>query len=116
MKKLVLFMAITVASLTVLYAGEFKPYEIKADIPYYSDEYTTSNGVSELGEEKNFEEIYQYYNYYEAFFDSNKRIVIFNAYERGDIEFSETYYYDGDGGPIKKMVKNSDGEESVIDF
>lgn len=116
MKKLVLSVVITVLSSAVLFAGQFEPYEIKADIPYYSDEYTSNNGLSELGEEKNYEEVYQYYNYYEAIFDANKRMVIFNAYERGDIDFSETYYYDGDGRPVKKVVKKSDGSESVVNF
>lgn len=109
-------MAIILASPAVLCAGEFKPYEIKAGIPYYSDEYTTNNGLSELGEEKNYEEVYQNYNYYEAIFDSQGHIVIFNAYERGVIEFSETYYYDRGGRLVKKEVKNSDGSKLVVDF
>ncbi len=116
MKIPVLSMAVMLASTTVLFAGQFEPYEMKADIPYYSDEYASNNGLSELGEEKNYEEVYQYYNYYEAIFDANKRMVIFNAYERGDIDFSETYYYDGDGRPVKKVVKKSDGSESVVNF
>lgn len=116
MKTLVLSIAIVLATPTVLLAGKFEPYEIKADIPYYSDEYTTNNGVSELGEEKNYEEVYQNYNYYEAIFDSEKRMVVFNAYERGDIEFSESYHYDDEGRLIKKVVKNSDGSETVVNF
>jgi len=116
MKKLLLLIVIILASPTLIYAGQFQPYEIKAGVSYYSDEYTTHNGISELGEEKNYEEVYQYYNYYEAIFDSQERILIFNAYEKGKIEFSETYYYDGDGRPVKKVVKTPDGSESVIDF
>lgn len=109
-------MAIIVASPTELHAGEFNPYEIKAGVPYYSDEYTVNNGVSELGEEKNYEEIYQYYNYYEAIFDSEKRIVTFKAYERGNVEFSESYHYDDEGRLTKKMITNADGSEKVVDF
>jgi hypothetical protein len=116
MIKLVLSIVFNVITSTLLFAGQFEPYEIKAGVPYYSDEYTTNNGLSELGEEKNYEEVYQYYNYYEAIFDENKRMVIFSAYERGDIDFSETYYYDGDGRPVKKVVKKSDGSGSVVKF
>jgi hypothetical protein len=120
MNKPVLSIAITLimilASPTVLYAGKFQPYEIKAGVSYYSDEYTTHDDISELGEERNFEEVYQNYNYYEAIFDSQERIVIFNAYEKGTIVFSESYSYDSDGHPIRKVVKNPDGSTSVLEF
>jgi len=116
MKKLFLFMLIILALPVMLCAGQFAPYKIKAGISYYSDEYMTIKGLSELGEEKNYEEVYQNYNYYEAVFDSQERIVIFKAYKRGVIEFSETYYYGSDGHPTKKIIKNSDGSESVVDL
>ena len=120
MHKPVLSIAITLvmilASPTVFCAGEFQPYKITAGVSYYSDEYTTREDISELGEEKNYEEVYQNYNYYEAVFDTQERIVIFNAYEKGIIKLSETYSYDGDGHLIKKVVKNPDGSESVVDF
>ena len=116
MKKLVVSFIIILVSPAVLLAGKFEPYEIKPGIPYYSDEYTDNNGVSELGEEKNFEEVWQNYNYYEAFFDADRRLITFNAYERGAIDFSESYHYDSEGRLIKKVVKNSDGSETVVDF
>ena len=116
MKELVLFMVIALASRAALCADPFEPYEIKPGVSYYSDEYTTTNGLSELGEEKNYEEVYQHYNYYEAVFDSQQRVVIFNAYKQGVIEFSESYYYDPGGRLAKKAVKNSDGSESVVNF
>ena len=114
MNKLILFIAIILSSPAMLYAGDFQPYKIKAGFSYYSDEYTTSNGLSALGEEKNFEEIYQYYNYYEAVFDSQERIVTFKAYERGAVDFSESYFYDDDGRLVKKEVEKSDGSKSVV--
>ncbi len=120
MKKLVLLiimaLVILLSSPAVFSADQFQPYEIKAGMSYYSDEYTTHNDISALGEEKNIEEVYQNYNYYEAIFDDQERIVIFNAYEKGLIEFSETYSYDGDGRLVKKVVNNPDGSESVIVF
>jgi len=116
MKKIVLFIAMILVSPIVFGADQFQPYEIKAGISYYSNEYSSHEGISELGEEKNYEEVYQNYNYYEAIFDSQERIVTFNAYEKGSIEFFEIYYYKGDGPPVRKVVKNSDGTESVIEF
>ncbi len=115
-KKIILFIAIILASPVVFCADEFNPYEIKAGISYYSNEYSTENGISELGEEKNLEEVYQNYNYYEAIFDAQERIVTFNAYKQGAIEFSETYYYDKDGRPEKKLIKQADGSTSVEAF
>lgn len=100
----------------MLVAGEFRPYEIKAGVSYYSDEFFVTDGISELGEEKNFEEVYQYYNYYEAIFDGAERIVTFKAYKQGALDFSEIYFYDNAGNPEKKIVVNSDGAETVINF
>ena len=116
MKKLVLSIIIILASPAVVLAGKFQPYEIKPGVPYYSDEYTDNNGVSELGEAQTLEEVFQNYNYYEAVFDEDKRMINFKAYERGAIQFSESYHYDGEGRLIKKVVKNSDGSETVVDF
>ena len=116
MQKFILSICMMLATPGVLCAGEFEPYEIKAGMSHYSDEYSSSNGLSELGEEKNFEEVYQYYNYYEAVFDSQERIVIFKAYKQGVVEFSETYSYDTDGSLIEKEIKNSDGSISLVTF
>ena len=116
MKKLALSLAVMLAAPTALCAGQFEPYKIKPGISYYSDDYTTNGGVSELGEEKNYEEVYQNYNYYEAIFDSQERVVIFNAYERGVIEFSESYHYDNQGRLVKKVVKSADGSETIVNF
>lgn len=96
--------------------GRFQPYEIKAGISYYSDEYSTHDGVSALGDEKNFEEVWQNYNYYEAVFDTQERIVVFKAYERGTLQFSEEYSYDGDERPVSKVITQSDGSTSTVEF
>ena len=116
MRKLALILALVLASPAVIFAGEFEPYEITAGISYYSNEYSTNNGISELGEEKNYEEVYQNYNYYEGVFDSQERIVVFKAYKQGVIEFSETYFYGDDGEPEKKVIEKPDGSTSVVAF
>ena len=112
-KKIALLIAMILATPVAICAGEFKPYEIKAGVSYYSNEYSSDNGLSKLGEEKNLEEVYQNYNYYEAIFDAQERIVTFNAYKQGAIEFSESYYYAEDGQPEKKLIKKADGSTSV---
>ena len=93
-----------------------KPERIKPGIPYYSDKYETIDGRYELGEEKNLEEVYKNYNYYEAVYDKKGRVVIFNAFKKGMIEFSEVYYYDGGNRPVKKEVTNSAGKKRVINL
>jgi len=116
MTKFVLSLLLVLASPAAFSSGKFQPYEIKPGVSYYSDEFTMQNGVAELGEEKNFEEVYQFYNYYEAVFDPEGRIVTFKAYKQGALEFSETYFYDDTGNPAKKTVRNSDGKETVMHF
>jgi hypothetical protein len=116
MRKIILAVVIILVSPAVFCADKFQPYKIKAGVSYYSNEYSTEEGVSELGEEKNLEEVYQNYNYYEAIFDAQERIVTFNAYKQGAIEFSETYSYDKQGRPEKKLIKQADGSTSVETF
>ena len=116
MTKIVLSLLLILVSSAAFSSEKFQPYEIKPGVSYYSDEFTMQNGVAELGEEKNFEEVYQFYNYYEAVFDTDERIVTFKAYLRGDLEFSESYFYDDGGNPAKKIVRDSEGTESVVIF
>ncbi len=97
--------------------GEFKPYKIRPGISFYSNEHSVQNGISQLGEEKNFEEVYQNYNYYEAVFDAQERMVIFKAYKQGSIVFSENYVYEGeDKAPARKVVISPDGSETIVEF
>ena len=117
MQKTLLSVVIFLLSAVAYSEGEFKPYKITAGISYYSNEYSTENGVPQLGEEKNFEEVYQNYNYYEAVFDEQQRMVVFKAYKRGSIEFSETYVYEGeDNGPVRKIITSPNGSETVVEF
>lgn len=114
MKKIALCAALLALSATALGSGKFEPHKIKPGIPYYSNDYTSENNLSMLAEEKNFEEVYRNYNYYEAVFDKHERIVFFNAYKQGELEFSETYYYEESGKPVKKEVVNARGERQVV--
>jgi hypothetical protein len=71
-------------------------------IAYYSDEYVLDGEVYQLGEEKNLEEVYQYYTYYEAIHDDVGRVATFKRYLRGDLDWTERYTYDRKGRMVRK--------------
>lgn len=73
------------------------PEKIRANHSYYSDDYERSDSIAELGEEKNYEEVYQFYNYYEAIYDDKERVVRFVAYKQGKVDWQEDYVYDRQG-------------------
>ncbi|MCK4706154.1 MAG: hypothetical protein KAT90_11780 [Gammaproteobacteria bacterium] len=79
-----------------------RPEVIRADVPYYSDDYIQQGVVRDIESEKNYEEIYQFYTYYEVIYDSSKRVKIFREYKRGDLIHEERYQYDKDS--IKRTV------------
>lgn len=79
-----------------------RPEVIRADVPYYSDDFFQQGVVRDIESEKNYEEIYQFYTYYEVIYDSSKRVKIFREYKRGDLIHEERYQYDKDS--IKRTV------------
>jgi len=96
-------------SLFLLSAGFYsgvnaEPEHIKPNQPYYADEFTMDGEIARLGEERNYEEVFKNYEYYEAIYDELKRPVIFRAYRRGEEAWSERYFYDPQGKLIKKEI------------
>ncbi|MCK5003203.1 MAG: hypothetical protein KAJ92_03115 [Gammaproteobacteria bacterium] len=79
-----------------------RPEVIRADIPYYSDDYFKQGVVRDIESEKNYEEIYQFYTYYEVIYDSSERVKVFREYKRGVLIHEEHYQYDKDA--IKRTV------------
>ena len=79
-----------------------RPENIRADMPYYSDDYFEKGVVRDIESEKNYEEIYQFYTYYEVIYDSLERVKIFREYKRGDVIHEEHYQYDQDS--VKRTV------------
>jgi hypothetical protein len=71
-------------------------------IAYYSDDFSLEGDVYRLGEEKNLEEVYQYYAYYEAVHDEQGRVATFEMYQRGDLAWSEHYRYDRKGRLLER--------------
>lgn len=98
----IVFISLLLAVLPVK-AGA-RPAKIKPGIAYYADDYTVKEGIAELGEERNYEEVYKNYEYYEAFYDEQDRIKIFRAYKRGEVVWEERYFYHPDGSAAKKEV------------
>jgi len=76
-------------------------------MPYYSDEYFQEGVVRDIEAEKNYEEVYQFYTYYEVIYDSSKRVKVFREYKRGEVIHEEHYQYvKGDDGHwhIKRSI------------
>lgn len=79
-----------------------RPEVIRADVPYYSDDYVQQDVVRDIESEKNYEEVYQFYTYYEVIYDSSERVKVFREYKRGNLIHEERYQYDKDS--IKRTV------------
>jgi hypothetical protein len=60
--------------------------------------------VRDIAAEKNYEEVYQFYSYYEAIYDANERVVVFKEYKRGDVIREDRYRYGSDGSLVERSV------------
>lgn len=90
-----------------------RPEKLRAGYSYYSDGYSVERGVSDLAEEKNYEEVFQSYRYYEARYDQAGRVVHFAEYVRGERVRSEEYRY-GDGGELVERIVRRPGKADEI--
>jgi hypothetical protein len=87
-------------------AAEARPERIRAGHSYYSDDFSVEGVVRDLADEKNYEEVYQSYRYYEAVYDDRDRVVTFKQVERGEVVREDRYRYDGDAVvPIEHIVE-----------
>jgi hypothetical protein len=87
-----------------------RPERFRAGHPYYSDDFTVDGVVRDLAEEKNYEEVYQAYRYYEAVSDDRGRVVIFRKYQRGGVAREDRYRYEGEGtAPVEHTVAEDGG-------
>ena len=96
--------------------SEARPERIKPGLSYYSEEYTTAGNVSDIAEQKNYEEVFKNYEYYEAVYDDKKRVKIFRAYKRGEIVLTERYFYRPGGKLAKKEIIDSKRSQETIIF
>jgi hypothetical protein len=82
-----------------------RPERIRPGHSYYSDEAVTQGLVSDIGAERNYEEVYQRYRYYEAIYDERERVVTFKEYRRGDVIRVERYRYAADGTLAERVIE-----------
>ncbi len=99
--------ALVVCTLALLLSppAAARPEKIRPDHSYYSDEFSLQGLVSDLVGEKNYEEVYQLYSYYEAVYDAAGRVVLFREYERGSLVRSERYRYGPGGELLERKLK-----------
>jgi hypothetical protein len=90
-----------------------RPETIRAGHSYYSDDYVEAGLVRDIAEEKNYEEVYQFYGFYEAIYDEAGRVVTFREYKRGDPVRTEEYRYAPDGSLLERAVRRP-GEPDEI--
>jgi hypothetical protein len=89
--------------------ADARPERIRAGRPYYSDDFSDAGGVRDLAAEKNYEEVYQAYRYYEAVYDERGRVVIFRKVERGEVVREDRYRYEGDATTPAEHTVATDG-------
>ena len=82
-----------------------RPERIRPGHSYYSDASLEVGLVRDIGAEKNYEEVYQAYRYYEAVYDAAERVVIFREYRRGEAIRTEEYRYGPDGALLERWVR-----------
>jgi hypothetical protein len=82
-----------------------RPETIRAGVPYYSDELVENGSVRDIDVERNYEEVYQFYTYYEIYYDESERVTRCIEYKRGDEIRKDTYRYSADGSLQEHVVK-----------
>ena len=95
----ILFAAFSALLILLPAAAGSRPEKIREGVSYYSDDFIRSGEVRDIAAEKNYEEVYQLYTYYEAIYDARARVVVFKEYERGDVIREERYRY-GEAGQL----------------
>jgi len=89
--------------------AQARPEKIRPGIAYFDDEYVVEKDVPDLVGEKNYEEVYQFYEYFEARYDGQGRVVLFVAYKRGDVVWRARIVHGGQGRAPKITVTNAEG-------
>ena len=85
-------------------AVQSRPETIRADVKYYSDEYFETGLVKDIESERNYEEIWQHYTYYEVVYDSRERVTVFKEYKQGSVILEEHYRYLIDPPSVERTV------------
>lgn len=109
------WIAVAVLGACVWSAGaQARPEKIKPGLSYYSDEVRSENQVQDIIGEKNYEEVYQLYTYYEVIYDAATRVVVFKEYKRGDLILTERYEYGaGEKLKSKEILRLGEAPETI---
>jgi hypothetical protein len=92
-----------------------RPEKVREGISYYSNDYIQMGEVRDLADEKNLEEVYQFYTYYEASYDARGRVIVFKEYKKGNVIYEERYIYNDEGDtPGTKTVLVPGKEPRVV--
>lgn len=86
-------------------SAEERPGSIRPGHSYYSDEYVERGLVRDILTERNYEEVYQRYTYYEAVYDEAGRVATFREYRRGETIRLERYRYGPNGTLLDRIVE-----------
>jgi len=113
-KTSLLLSAILILAITSI--SQAKPETIKPGLSYFAEDYVTTDRISEITVEKNFEEVFKNYEYFESVYDEKKRVKIFRAYKRGDVVLTEYYSYDSSGKLKEKKVEKEGKATETITF
>jgi hypothetical protein len=86
-------------------ASSARPEKIRPGQSYYSDDQISEAGVRDIAAEKNYEEVYQAYRYFEVVYDEAGRVVVFKEYKRGEVVRTEEYRYGDDGNLTFRVIR-----------
>lgn len=81
-----------------------RPDVVREGISYYSDKFSEKGVVRDIVSDKNYEEVYQLYTYYEVVYDAQARVAVFKEYKRGEVISEDRYRYDDKGILIEHIV------------
>jgi len=88
-------------------AAAARPEKIRPGHSYYSDDQVVTGRVRDIADEKNYEEVYQAYRYYEAVYDEDERVVVFKEYVRGAVVRTEEYHYGSEGQLTALVIREA---------
>jgi hypothetical protein len=89
--------------------AQARPEAIRAGLSYNTDELVESGSVRDIGTERNYEEVFKLYTYYEVLYDESERVVRCLEYKRGDVIRTDDYRY-AEGGSLSEHVIKVPGE------
>jgi hypothetical protein len=93
--------------------AQARPEAIRAEVSYYSDELVENGPVRDLGSERNYEEVFKLYTYYEVLYDESERVTRCLEYKRGEVIRTDRYRYAEDGS-LREHVIEVPGQPAKI--